>query len=207
MEILQAVIDYFNHTWGYVELAGTVASAICVYLAIKQNIWTWFWGAIGVSFFGPMFWEYGLLSDAWLQLLFFLPMQVLGWYWWMKRGPNHNNDLPVVKLSTSVFVYIVLSILVIAGINGYAMATHTEASFPYIDALTTWMSIFAQIMMIKKIVESWYLWVAMDIIAIPVYYAKELYVVSGLYVLFLVLATMGGIAWYNAWKEQNAQTV
>ncbi len=202
---MNMIIEYFNHTWGYVELAGTIASLICVWLAVKQNIWTWFWGAIGVACFGPLFFHYNLYSDAGLQILFFLPMQALGWYWWMKKGPNANNDLAVRSLE---WQWLSLGLVVmgyIAWFNGYIMANYTDASFPYVDALTTWMSIFAQIWMIKKILESWVLWITMDIIAIYVYYAKELYVVSGLYAIFLVLATMGLITWYRSWK--NVQTV
>ena len=202
---MNMIIEYFNHTWGYVELAGTIASLICVWLAVKQNIWTWFWGAIGVACFGPLFFHYNLYSDAGLQILFFLPMQALGWYWWMKKGPTANNDLAVRSLE---WQWLSLGLVVmgyIAWFNGYIMANYTDASFPYVDALTTWMSIFAQIWMIKKILESWVLWITMDIIAIYVYYAKELYVVSGLYAIFLVLATMGLITWYRSWK--NVQTV
>ena len=207
-EIINVVVEYFNHPWGYIELIGTVASAICVWLAVKQNIWTWFWGAIGVGFFGPMFFHYNLYSDALLQILFFLPMQVVGWYWWMKKGPSHNNDLPVKTMSVTDNMSILMAILGLTFLTGDYMANYTDASFPYIDALTTWMSVFAQILMIKKIVESWALWVAMDAIAIYVYFAKGLVVVSGLYVLFFVLATMGGIAWYKSLQEQNnVQTV
>jgi nicotinamide mononucleotide transporter len=43
----------------------------------------------------------------------------------------------------------------------------------------------------------------MDVIAIGVYYAKGLIVTSGLYVLFLVLATVGGFAWYRDYAKQN----
>lgn len=201
--MLEAIITYFSGTLGLVELAGTVASAICVYLAVKQNIWTWFWGAIGVILFGYLFFQFQLYSDAGLQILFFLPCQAFGYYWWMKRGPNANNDLPVTTISVDARLLIMLGIVGIAGINGYFMANYTDASFPYVDALTTWMSIAAQILMIKKIWESWVLWVSMDIIAIFVYAAKGLAVTSGLYVVFLVLATMGGIAWYKSLKEQK----
>lgn len=202
--MINMIIEYFNHTWGYVELAGTIASAICVYLAIKQNIWTWFWGAIGVALFGPLFYHYHLYSDAGLQILFFLPMQLFGWYWWMTKGPTHNDDLPVTTNKYRTNFMIIWGIVMLAGINGWIMENFTDASFPYVDALTTWMSIFAQILMVKKILESWVLWVAMDAIAIYVYYAKELYVVSGLYVLFFVLATWGGIAWYKSLKEAKS---
>ncbi len=218
MEIMNLVIEYFNHTWGYVELLGTIASAICVYLAVKQNIWTWFWGAIGVGLFGPLFYHYQLYSDAGLQILFFLPMQVLGFMWWSNSLPvpvknfmaklpkwlgKVGDDLPVIRLSTSTNIALVIGMLTITSVNGYYMANYTDASFPYVDALTTWMSVFAQVLMIKKVWESWVLWVAMDLIAIQVYMAKDLVVVSGLYELFLVLATMGGMAWYQSMKEQD----
>jgi len=129
-------------------------------------------------------------------------MQFVGLYWWMKRGPNADNDLPVIRFNRYENIIIAFGILLCAGINGYIM-TKTDASFPYIDALTTWMSIFAQVLMIKKVLESWVIWIAMDAIAIPVYFAKELYVVSGLYVVFFILATMGLIAWYRDWKQND----
>lgn len=200
--MLDTIIEYFNHPWGYVELASTLASAICVWLAVKQNIWTWFWGALGVTLFGPLFFHYQLYSDAALQILFFLPIQAIGWYWWSKKGPNVNDELPVSKLKISSSLILLSSMFTLALANGYYMASYTDASFPYIDALTTWMSIFAQILMVKKYLESWVLWVSMDSIAIYVYFAKGLVVVSGLYVVFLVLATFGGIAWYNSYKEK-----
>ncbi len=205
MAAVAAVVTYFSGTWGLIELAGTVASAICVWLAVKQNIWTWFWGAIGVCLFGPLFFHYALYSDAALQILFFLPMQALGWYWWKKKGPTHNDDLPVREMEGTSFAYILWAIMILAGINGYYMNDFTDAAFPYTDALTTWMSVAAQILMIKKFVESWVLWVAMDAIAIYVYAAKGLFVVSGLYGLFFVLATMGGIAWYKSLKGQTIE--
>jgi len=201
MEILQIVIDYFNHFWGYIELAGVISILICVYLAVKQNIWTWFWGAIGVCFFAPMLWEYKLYSDFGLQLFFYLPMQAVGWWYWMKKGPTHNNDLPVAVMNWKTSTLIIWSIAFLTIATGFIMTNHTDASFPYWDALTTWMSVFAQILMLKKIVESWVLWVAVDIISVPIYFMKGMVVWSGLYGLFIVLATMGGIAWYKSWKE------
>ena len=206
MDIVQIVIDYFNHTWGYVELAGSIATLICVWLAVKQNIWTWFWGAIGVCLFGPLLYHYQLYSDAGLQILFYLPVQFIGWYWWMKKGPNANDDLPVTSLSNASFTTIMYGIVIAAGVTGYLMTTYTDASFPYWDALTTWMSVAAQILMIRKVLQSWYLWVAVDIISVPIYFTKGIIVWSGIYGIFLVLATMGGIAWYKSWKETNEQT-
>lgn len=198
---MDILILYFNHLWGYVELAGTLASLICVYLAIKQNIWTWFWGAIGVALFGPLFFHYLLYSDALLQILFFLPMQILGFYWW-KKGKN-NESIPVITLKKSSICWISLSIIGLSLLNGYYMYNFTDASFPFIDAFTTWLSVFAQTLMIKKYLESWVLWIGMDCIAIPVYFLKGIVVVSGLYVLFLILAILGYYSWHKSLNVRN----
>jgi nicotinamide mononucleotide transporter len=203
--IFTTVYVYFASQLGLVELFGTIFSAICVYLAIKHNIWTWFWGALGVIMFGYLFFQFGLYSDAGLQILFYLPLQFVGFYMWRKAAKDMNNDKAVRSLTITMFILIIVGIFGASGINGYLMATYTAASFPYIDALTTWMSVAAQLLMIAKFRESWVLWVSMDIIAIGVYFAKGLVVTSGLYVLFLVLATMGGIAWYRDYAKQKAE--
>jgi len=200
--MIEAIFTYFASPLGLVELFGTIFSAICVWLAVKHNIWTWFFGALGVILFGYLFLQFGLYSDAGLQILFYLPMQLLGFIWWKREANKADNPQVVKALSVNMILIVLLSILFASGLNGYYMATFTDASFPFIDALTTWMSVAAQLLMIAKYRESWVLWVSMDVIAIGVYFAKGLLVTSGLYVVFLVLATLGGIKWYNDYKNQ-----
>lgn len=221
-----AIYAYFASTLGLVELAGTVFSAICVYLAIKHNQWTWFFGALGVLFMGYLFLQYALISDAALQILFYLPLQLVGFIWWRNAAKKADNTSVVKAMSIPSFIGIAVAILAMTALNGWFMAAYgaevivwvnsaiawsglsfpvAAASFPYIDALTSWMSIAAQLLMIAKFRESWVLWVSMDVIAIGVYFTKGLVVVSGLYGLFLVLATLGGIAWYKDYKAQQSE--
>jgi len=80
---MDIILAYFAGPIGKVELVATIASIICVWQATKQNIWTWFWGTIGVVLYGYVFYEVKLYSDMGLQLFYFLPLQFVGWYWWM----------------------------------------------------------------------------------------------------------------------------
>ena len=201
--MIDTVITYFSGTLGKVELLGTIFSLICVYLATKHNIWTWFWGVLGVLCFGYLFAEYKLYSDAGLQILFYLPLQFVGYYVWKKSAADSGTKLITKSMTYHSWVMLLTIMITLATINGYLMFKYTEAALPYYDALTTWMSVFAQILMIKKYWESWVLWVSMDVIAIWVYQEKELYVTSGLYAIFLVLASYGLYKWYNNYKEQT----
>jgi len=209
MEIIMAIVNYFSGTWGMVELAGTIFSLICVYLATKHNQWTWFFGALGVILFGALFYQFKLYSDAGLQILFFLPMQIWGFYVWRNMSKQeHNSSVTKSFVSdgiSKVFSWdiVIVAIAGLTAINGALMMKYTDASFPFADAFTTWMSVFAQVLMVKKYWESWVLWVTMDIVAIGIYFAKGLYVVSFLYVIFLILATIGLIKWYRDWKSQQ----
>ena len=203
MEIIMAVIAYFSGTWGMVELAGTIFSLICVYLAAKHNQWTWFFGALGVILFGALFFQFQLYSDAALQILFFLPMQIWGFMKWKELSEQSDNSTVTLSLKPHTNFYILTAIMVLTIFTGYGMANYTDASFPYADAWTTWMSVFAQILMIRKYWQSWALWAVMDVGAIYIYFVKGLFVVSGLYVLFLIIATIGLVKWYRDWKSQQ----
>jgi len=201
--MFEMVIQYFSGFWGTIELLGTIASLICVYLAAKHNQWTWFFGAIGVALFGALFFEFKLYSDAGLQILFFLPMQVWGYFYWKKLAESSENDSITLSTDPYKFLSILFAIAGLTAINGWLMLNYTDASFPYADAFTTWMSVFAQILMIRKYWQSWILWVVMDVFAIYIYFQKELVVVSGLYVLFLIMASAGLVKWYKDWKGQT----
>jgi len=201
MEVVMAIVAYFSRPWGLVELVGNVFSLICVYLATKHNQWTWFFGVLGILCFGPLFYHYLLYSDAMLQILFFLPMQVWGYMKWQELSQQSNNQSITLSLRNDTVIYIVLAIAGLTLINGYLMSTYTIASFAYADAWTTWMSVFAQVLMIRKYWQAWLLWVIMDIGAIYIYFAKGMFMTSGLYAVFLVLASVGLYRWYRSHKQ------
>jgi nicotinamide mononucleotide transporter len=82
---------------------------------------------------------------------------------------------------------------------GYLMASHTDAALPYADAFTTVASLVAQWLMARKKLESWLFWILVDLVAIGIYWSKGLYMTSGLYLAFLIMATIGFLVWRNSW--------
>lgn len=86
---------------------------------------------------------------------------------------------------------------------GYLHANYTSASLPYLDALASGLSVSAQLLMMRKKVECWPLWVAVDVLSVRIYILKQAPSTAALYAVFLVLATLG---WHQWTQESRSQT-
>jgi nicotinamide mononucleotide transporter len=78
---------------------------------------------------------------------------------------------------------------------GHLMGRFTHAALPYPDAFTTVSSLIAQWLMARKRLDSWYFWIAVDVVAVGIYLYKGLYLTTGLYAIFLGLAVTGLMVW------------
>ena len=74
----------------------------------------------------------------------------------------------------------------------------TDAAAPFADGAILVMSVAAQWLMARRRVESWWLWVAVDLVAVPLYMSRGLYVTGGVYFILLIIAVQGWLEWRNA---------
>lgn len=205
-----AIASYFSGPLGKLELIATLFLVANVYLLGRQRLSNFVFGLAGVVLFGFLFQAYKLYSDMLLQWLFYAPLQIVGFIMW-KYGRTLGEDAPAQTQDSMQVVWLrpihwpLIGALVLAATAalGTYMATTTDASFPYADALTTTLSVAASVLMLKKIIENWVLWILVDVIAIPIYFLKELYVTSGLYVVFLALAINGLMQWRRDYQVQH----
>jgi len=130
-------------------------------------------------------------------------MQGYGWYHWLYGGRD-RAELPVTRLSRKAFRIWLLAGMIGTLIWGYFMASFTDAAAPYPDAFITAMSLIAQWLMARKKLESWYLWISVDLVGLGVYLYKDLYMTTGLYSVFLVLAFVGLLEWRKTVGPQPA---
>ncbi|KAF2336960.1 nicotinamide riboside transporter PnuC [Flavobacterium daemonense] len=182
----------------FIEIFGAIFGFLAVYFTIRQNIWCWFFGLIQVMLYCFVFYTSKLYSDMILHIIYIF-LQVFGWYSWKYGGANQST-LQITLLTRKIFwigLTVVGSILV-----GYFMDTRTDAACPYIDAFIMVASLVAQYLMIIKVLESWFFWIIVDVVAIGIYSYKELYFTSVLYVLFLIMAIVGYLEWKKAYNQE-----
>lgn len=184
------------------EVVAAVTGAASVYLSARQNIWSWPTAIVNVSLYTVLFFREGLYSDTGLQVVY-LMLSIYGWYQWLYGGAQHAG-VRVSRASRRMLLGSALVGLVFWAALGTFTSRLPGSSLSYLDAGLTTTSLVAQWMMTRKILENWLLWIAADIVYVPMFIYKELYVTAALYAVFLILAVMGYIGWRRSWQQDQA---
>jgi nicotinamide mononucleotide transporter len=183
------------------EIAGFVTGALSVWLAVRQNPWNWPFGVANAVCFLVLFWQARLYGDMALQVLF-IAICLLGWYRWLFGGAGHSR-LRVSHISARAAVgYACLGVSATAVFTPYLRSV--DDASPLLDALTTVLSVEAQYLMTRKVIENWWVWIAADIVYIWLYANRGLYLTSLLYVVFLVMCVVGLRDWLRDSAAQQA---
>jgi nicotinamide mononucleotide transporter len=204
--IFFTVLDY---PMSYIEFFGTLLNIASVWLVARNKILNWPIGILGVILFGMLYWQIQLYSDFLEQIYFFFT-GFWGWWVWSqgKRGGEKAVRISFLKNN----VRIIYGVVIIVGtiILGYLVSNlhiyfpayfPLPASFAYLDAFTTVLTFAATILMIRKKVECWYIWILVDIIGIWLYWVKGVHLISLLYGLFLIMASQGLYIWQKKFKN------
>lgn len=185
----------------WIEWIAAIAGAVSVYLSARENIWSWPTAIGNVSLYTLIFYGSGLYSDMGLQVVY-LALSIYGWYQWLHGGAQHGR-LSVSRASMRVWA----TVGVIAVVFWLALARYTSTlpgvSVPHLDSGLTALSLVAQWMMTRKILENWILWIIADIVYVPMYIYKGLHVTAGLYAVFLVLAVVGFVQWRRSFARDR----
>lgn len=177
------------------EILGFVTGGVCVWLAARENIWNWPIGIANNIFYLVVFWRSGLYADSGLQI-FYLSISVYGWWKWARGGPAHR-ELPASRTSRSMGAALTLVAVAVAALLFVALKKFTNSNVPAGDAITTAMSLTAQYMLGRKLLENWLLWIAADVIYVGLYLYKHLYWTALLYAIFIAMCVAG----YRSWKS------
>ncbi|MFM8542114.1 MAG: nicotinamide riboside transporter PnuC [Chakrabartia sp.] len=184
------------------EFIAALFGVVNIVLIAKRSVWNFSAALVMVTLTAIVLWDVQLYSDAGLQLFFFI-VNLIGWGLWV-RHKGVEGEVIVARLGLAgQMTWIVAALLAIWG-WGWFMAMNTNASYPWWDASVAMLSVVAQILMTRRYINNWHWWVVVNLISIGLYWHKQLYWFTGLYVLFLGMAIWGLIEWRRAEARQRA---
>lgn len=173
-----------------------------VALIVRRSVWNYPFALAMVTLYFFVFWDAKLYSDALLQIFFFA-INLYGWRNWL-ASRHETGEVVVTTLAPRERLYWLAATLAASLAWGAAMANFTDAAAPMWDALIAGGSVSAQILLAMRRLENWVLWIAVDLVAVPLYFSRGLYPTAILYAVFLVLATLGLVTWWKAWRRREA---
>ena len=190
--LTKTVFDLFGEPVSWAELFGFVTGIACVALAVARRIETFPVGIANNVFFVVLFTDARLYADAALQVVY-IALGVMGWWIWAKSKEGQapfriRRAGPRLLLGTAVGVGVATLVLI-----PILRAAHGAA--PGWDALTTSMSLGAQLLLNLKRLETWYVWIAVDLIYVPLYFSRDLNLTALVYIVFLALCVQGLKQW------------
>jgi len=203
------------------EFIAALFGIISVFYAKKENILVFPTGIISTALYVYLLSQWNLYGDLIINIYYTL-MSIYGWYMWSRIIDENNSHIPISRtnttdkfkafgifLFTSIFVIIVYRYYNVMPNNlnfsqsvHYAILNITSGSLadfrkitPFLDTFTTGIFFAAMWLMANKKLENWILWIAGNIVSIPLYFVKG-YGFTGIqYIIFLVLAILGYLAW------------
>jgi nicotinamide mononucleotide transporter len=192
-----ALCDWLTaHGSSCAELFGFITGVLNVWLVTRENIWSWPLGILNALFYVVVFVRTGLYSDTGLQVVYFV-LSCYGWWHWLRGGPDRA---PVVV--TRVSARLMLLLTGIAVLTWFALFSITSRipgnALPKLDAALVATSLVAQWMMTRKLLENWVLWIAVDLVYVPLFVVRGLMLTAVLYAVFLVLAVIGYVQWQRS---------
>lgn len=195
---LQLVAEQFRHTT-WPEWVGVVTGFICIYLAAKENVWNWPVSVISVIAYAWVFFKATMYGDMALQF-YFLFTAFYGWYYWIKKREDHSK--PVVSLKNADWLLIVTAVAILSVLLGLFLDHFTDSDVPYADGFCTALSFVAQILLTRKVLQNWILWIIVDICYVPLYLYKHLNLSAVFYAFLVIIAFMGYLDWRKTYREQ-----
>lgn len=191
--------------WGapttWLEVVAFVLSLAMVACNIREIHWGWPLAAISSVLYLALFWQSRLYGEAGLQI-FFAGIALWGWLQWLRGGVGHE-PLKIQRLGPAPLWLAAGSTALLWPATGWFLKTWTDTDVPWWDAFPTALSVVAQVLLGRKFIENWLLWLLVNVVSVALFAYKGLWLTAILYTLFAALSVVGWRAWQRRLPDVN----
>lgn len=190
--------------WG-VPVTGLelVAAALGLWMVacnLRVNPLGWPLAIASSLLYALLFADNRLYGEAWLQL-FFVAVSLWGWWQWLRGTDTQGGSLRVGRMGARTRAVALGATLAAWPLLGALLAAVTDSDVPFLDALPTVASVTAQLLLGRKRIENWPLWLGINLFSVGLFAYKALWLTAGLYAVFAALSLAGWAAWLRLERE------
>lgn len=194
------------------NVLGVLASltgVTCVILCGMGKLSNYFFGTVNVILYAIVAWKAKYYGDVMLNLLYYFPTNFLGFFLWRKHIDQEKNE--VYKKRMTLKQDIILAVISVVGVLGYSwLLKLLGGNLPIVDSMSTVFSVIAQILMMKRFMEQWVIWIIVDIVSVIMWIAAfftggESVAVLMMWSVYLANAVIMFVKWRRESAEYNVK--
>ena len=182
-----------------IGILASLTGVTCVILCGMGKVSNYFFGTINVLLYAIVAWNAKYYGDVMLNLFYYFPTNMIGWVAWIKHMDKEKNEVYKKRMTWKQDV--ILALISVVGVLGYSYVLKLlGGNLPIVDSMSTVFSVIAQILMIKRFMEQWIIWIIVDIVSVIMWIAAffnggESIAVLIMWSVFLVNAVIMFVKW------------
>ena len=191
----------------WIEFIAVITGIASVWFSRMENILLYPVGLVNTTIYIFISVKGHLFGEASVNLYYTL-VSIYGWILWAKKNENQQHVLKITFsnrtdwISQSLFFatfYIAIFLCL-----SYLKKNFAPGAIPWADAFASATAYTGMWLMAKKKVESWYWWIATDLVSVPLYFVKGYVFTSVQFIVFTILAIWGLTEWIKKVKLATA---
>lgn len=167
LAIASAVILVLSIYWkdSMIGIMSALTGVWCVILTGKGKRSSFIFGTVNVLFYAYIAFGAKYYGEVMLNLIYYFPMNFVGWFAWNKHMNEENGE--VIKSSLPRKKGIILYVCTAVAIFLYGLVLRAlNGNLPFVDSMSTVVSVVAQILSVKRLTEQWVLWIVVDVVTV-----------------------------------------
>lgn len=184
--------------WGspvtWLEITAFVLALLMVWANLRVNPVGWPLAMLSSAMYALLFADSKLYGEASLQILFIV-LAGWGWWQWLRGTSDAGRPLRVHRLDARGRAWALVLTLAAWPALALLLDHATDSDVPWFDALPTALSITGQILLGRKLVENWPVWLVVNLVSVALFATKGLWLTVVLYAIFAVLSVVGWRVW------------
>ena len=192
--LLAPAFQAFGSPVTVLEIIAFVLALAMVMANMRVNPIGWPLAIASSLLYALLFADSKLYGEASLQLVF-VALAGWGWWQWLRGTAPEGGALRVHCLNARQRAVAAAATLAAWPLLGLLLKHSTDSDVPFLDALPTVASVTGQILLGRKFVENWPVWVGVNVVSLALFFYKGLWLTVLLYALFALLALWGWQAW------------
>lgn len=186
-----------------------ITGVLCVVLAAKGNLMSYVFGMYNTFGYAYLAYVNGLFGEVLLNLLFFVPMNVIGFYMWRKNTQT-SGKLTMRKMKLGGLLLVAAICVLGSVLLGFGLSFIPGQNSPYIDAMTTVLSVVATLLMVRRFKEQWLVYIVLNMFTVLLWVirmldgSQEAMLMIVMWGAYLVNAVYGYYNWSKGAREVSA---